>query len=197
MGTLARSRTHLHDPGPLRALLARALPVERIEDLAVPFQCVAASIEQAAEHWFAEGPLVEAVLASSAVPGILPPIEIDGEHYIDGGVVNSIPVRRAVELGAGTVYVLHVGRLERPLEPPRWPWEVALVAFEIARRHRFVADLAALGEDVALHVLPTGQDEAPRFSDLSQYRYRDTSRVTERIASAHRASLDYLAGRDR
>jgi NTE family protein len=194
LGTLARTRTHLHDPEPLRARLARALP-ERFEDLAVPFQCVAASIEQAAEHWFAEGPLVEAVLASSAVPGILPPVEIGGEHFIDGGVVNSIPVRRAVELGARTVYVLHVGRLERPLEPPRWPWEVALVAFEIARRHRFVADLSALGDDVALYVLPTGQAEAPRFSDLSQYRYRDTSRIADRIASAHRATLDYLAER--
>jgi NTE family protein len=195
LATLARTRTHLHDPAPLRALLRRALPVERIEDLAVPFQCVAASIEQAAEHWFADGPLVAAVLASSAVPGILPPVVIDGEHFIDGGVVNSIPVRRAVELGARTIYVLHVGRLERPLEPPRWPWEVALVAFEIARRHRFVADLAALGGEATLHVLPTGQAEAPRFSDLSQYRYRDTSRIAGRMASAHRASLEYLAER--
>ena len=194
LGTLARTRTHLHDPAPLRALLARALPVARIEDLAVPFQCVAASIERAAEHWFADGPLVDAVLASSAVPGILPPVEIGGEHFIDGGVVNSIPVRRAVELGAGTVYVLQVGRLERPLEPPRWPWEVGLVAFEVARRHRYVADLESLGDDVALHVLPTGQEEPPRFSDLSQYRYRDASRTGDRIARAHRASLDYLAG---
>ena len=42
----------------------------------------------------------QAVLASSAVPGLLPPVPVDGEHYIDGGVVNSIPVGRAVELGA-------------------------------------------------------------------------------------------------
>jgi NTE family protein len=195
LGTLARTRTHLHDPAPLRALLGRALPAERIEELPVRFQCVAASIEQAAEHWFADGPLVDAVLASSAVPGILPPVEIGGEHFVDGGVVNSIPVRRAVELGARTVYVLHVGRLERPLEPPRWPWEVALVAFEIARRHRFVADLAALGDEVDLHVLPTGQPEAPRFSDLSQYRYRDTSRIADRMANAHRATLGYLTER--
>ena len=53
------------------------------------FQCVAASIERAAEHWFSDGPIVDAVLASAAVPGILPPVEIGGEHYIDGGIVNS------------------------------------------------------------------------------------------------------------
>jgi len=194
LGTLARTRTHLHDNASLRARLAETLPA-RIEDLAVPFQCVAASIQQAAEHWFADGPLVDAVLASSAVPGILPPVEIDGEHYVDGGVVNSIPVGRAVALGARTVYVLHVGRLDRPLEPPRWPWEVALVAFEIARRHRFVGDLAALPEDIEVHVMPTGQAEPPRYNDLSQLRYRDTAQIGERIERAHAASLAYLAHR--
>jgi NTE family protein len=132
------------------------------------------------------------VLASSAVPGLLPPVEIDAEHFIDGGIVNSIPVRRAVELGATQVFVLHVGRLDRPLEPPRWPWEVALVAFEIARRHRFIGDLAALPEGVEVHVLPTGQQDPPRYTDLSQFRYRDTAHVHERIARAGTASARYL-----
>src|SRR3712207_3050128 len=76
LGTLARSRTHLHGNEPLRATLSDALPVSRIEDLAVPFQCVAASIEHAREHWFTDGPIVDAVLASAAVPGILPAVEI-------------------------------------------------------------------------------------------------------------------------
>ena len=59
-------------------------------------------------------------------------------------------------LGATSIYVLQVGRLERPLRPPRWPWEVGLVAFEVARRHRFAHDLTSLPETVSLHVLPTG-----------------------------------------
>jgi NTE family protein len=192
LGTLARSRTHLHGNEQLRATLAEALPVERIEDLAVPFQCVAASIERASEHWFCDGPIVDAVLASCAVPGLLPPVEIGGEHFVDGGVVNSIPVSRALELGAREVYVLHVGRLDRPLEPPRWPWEVGLVAFEIARRHRFVGDLARLPQDVRVHVLPTGQQDPLRYTDLGQLRYRDTSRIAARIDAAHAASRAYL-----
>jgi NTE family protein len=158
----------------------------------VPFQCVAACIERASEHWFDAGPVVDAVLASAAVPGLLPPVAIGGEHFIDGGIVNSIPVTRAIELGATQVFVLHVGRLDRPLEPPRWPWEVALVAFEIARRHRFIGDLAALPEGVEVHVLPTGQQDPPRYTDLSQFRYRDTAHVQERIARAGAASARYL-----
>ena len=192
IGTIARTGTHLHSNGPLRQLLERHLPVARIEDLAVPYQCVAASVERASAHWFISGPLVDAVLASAAIPGLLPPVEIDGEHFFDGGLVNSIPVGRAVALGARTVYVLQVGRIERPLEPPSRPWEVGLVAFEIARRHRFVEEMRALPKGVTVHVLPTGD---PPKSDLSQLRYRDFSRVPERIARAYEASAAYLAER--
>jgi NTE family protein len=192
VGTAVRSRTHLHRRGPLRQLLADHLPVQEIEDLAVPFQCVAASIERAAEHWFTSGSLSDAVMASAAVPGLLAPVEIDGEHYLDGGLVNSIPVSRAVELGARTVYVLQVGRIERPLSPPTRPWEVALVAFEIARRHRFAADMARLPSDVVVHVLPTG-DEVPE--GLKALRYKDVRRVGQRVERAHAATAAYLAQR--
>src|SRR5438132_628275 len=57
---LVRSRTHLHSKDALRRLLAGLLPVSRFEELRVPFQCVAASIEAASEVWFSEGPLIEA-----------------------------------------------------------------------------------------------------------------------------------------
>ena len=189
--TAARSRTHLHRRGPLRQLLADHLPVERIEDLAVPFQCVAASIERAAEHWFTSGSLADAVLASAAVPGLLAPVKIDGEHYLDGGLVNSIPVSRAVALGAREVWVLQVGRVDQPLTAPTRPWEVALVAFEIARRHRFAADMAAIPDGVTVHVLPTG-DEVP--SGLQNLRYRDTRAVGRRVQRAYDATTAYLAG---
>src|SRR2546428_9152786 len=103
--TLVRSRTYLHSNRPLRTLIERLLPASRFEDLAVPFQCVAASIEKAAEHWFFEGPLVDAILASAAVPGVLPPVEIGGQHFVDRGIVDSVPISRAVELGAKEIFV--------------------------------------------------------------------------------------------
>jgi len=190
---LARTRTHVHPNEPLRELLTGQLGDRRIEDLAVPFQCVAASIERAAEHWFADGPVVDAVLASSAVPGVLPPVRIGDEHFLDGGLVNSIPVGRAVALGARRVFVLQVGRIDRPLTTPTKPWQVASVAFEIARRHRFARELSEVPADVEVHLLPTGADEAPRPADLSALRYRDFSAVPQRISSARSATAAYLA----
>jgi NTE family protein len=190
---LARTGTALHSHDSLKALLERILTVQRIEDLTVPFQCVAASIERASEHWFTAGSVVDAVLASASVPGLLPPYEIAGEHFLDGGIVNSIPVGRAVELGATDVYVLQVGRVERPLTPPSRPWEVGLVAFEIARRHRFAGDMAALPSGVTVHVMPGGDAAPPRYNELSNLRYRDFSQAGRRIASAYEASRRYLA----
>ena len=190
VGTLLRTRTHLHANSALRRLLEQHLPYRLIEEFPVQFQCVAASVEQAGAHWFTEGSVIDAVLASTAVPGLLPPVEIGGEHFLDGGLVHSIPVGRAVALGARTIYVLHVGRVEEPLTPPTSPLQVGLVAFEIGRRHRFVEEMRHLPDDVTVHVLPTG---GPPKADLSQLRYRDVSKVAERIERAYEASAAYLA----
>jgi len=188
---LARSGTHLHSIEPLRQMLTTMLPAADFTDRELPFQCVAASIEQASARWFGEGPVVPAVLASCAVPALLPPVEIDGEHYFDGGLVDSIPVGRAVALGASTVYVLQVGRIESPLKAPRRLWEVGLVAFEISRRHRFHEEMSALPDNVDVHVLPAGANPRPR--DLSQLHYRDMATVEASIDRAYAASASYLA----
>jgi len=191
LGALLRTRTSLHAPDELGTLLQQQLPIQRIEDLPVAFECVAASIERAQEHWFTAGDLVPAVLASCALPGVFPPVLINGEHYLDGGLVNSIPIARAIAQGADEIWVLHVGRIEEPLSPPRLPWEVAFVAFEIARRHRFNTDLAQVPEGVDVHVLPTGLGDR-RPTTWSNLRYRDRRRIGDRAEVAYQASVDYV-----
>lgn len=190
-GTVARNWTHLHGDHRLRRLLLSHLPVRTFEELVIPFSCVAASIEDASARWFEHGDLIGPLLATTAVPGLLPPVEIDGRHHLDGGLVDSIPVDRAVQLGATTIHVLQVGRVEQPLEPPKRPWEVATVAFEIARRHRFAEVMATLPAGVTVHVLPAGE-QAGAPTGLAQLRFRRPGDVTGRIDAAYRASIDYL-----
>jgi len=190
-GTIARNWTHLHGNHRLRRLLLEQLPVRTFEQLQVPFSCVAASIEDAGAVWFDSGDLIGPLLATTAVPGLLPPVEIDGRHHLDGGLVDSIPVDRAIELGARCIMVLQVGRVEQPLLPPTRPWEVGTVAFEIARRHRFNEVMANLPPDVEVHVLPAGEDASPP-TGLAQLRYRDAGDVVARIDAAHEASSEHL-----
>ncbi len=188
---LAFMRPGIHSTDELRKMLQNLHGSHaRIEDLPIPFQCVASSIENASEHWFTEGPLVDALLASSAIPVLLEPVEIDGENFYDGGLVNSIPIDRAIDLGATRVFALQVGRVEAPLRPPRRLHEAALLSFEIARRHRFRTGLRRLPEDVELHVLPSGNPL--EFDDRRQLKWRDTSTTSALIDAAYRASRAYL-----
>ncbi|MDO9494627.1 MAG: patatin-like phospholipase family protein [Nocardioides sp.] len=185
--------THIYSSKPLQQRLVEEFGDLTIEELPVRFQVCAASIERAAEHWFDSGPVVDAVVASAAVPGILPPAKVGDEHFLDGGIVNSIPLARAVQLGATRVFVLQVGRIDRPLVVPRRPWEVARVSFEIARRHRFTRELAELAEhrgDVECHVLPAKGTSA---RDDTLFGTRDFSTVEDRIELTYEASRDYLA----
>jgi NTE family protein len=174
----------------LREMAASVLGRALIEDLVVPFHCVASSIERAAERWFTSGPVVDAVLASSAIPGLFPPVVIDGEHCYDGGLVDSIPLDRAVALGASEIFVLQVGRVEQPLTPPRRLYEAPLVAFEIARRHRFATMMDALPPGVRVHVLPSGNRMT--IDDRRQLSWRRVADAGALIEGARVASEAYL-----
>jgi NTE family protein len=181
---LARKGVALHSNAALLKVIEQVLTPRTFAELAVPFQCVATDLDAAREVWFSEGPLLEPILASAAIPAVLPPVEIDGVRYVDGAVVNDVPVTRAVELGATTIYVLHTGTFERPRPEPKRPFDMALQAYWIARRARFHRDLANLPADVEVVILPTGEAPTIRFNDLSH--------SAALIDVAYRASVDAL-----
>ena len=186
---LARRGVSVHGNEGLRKVIEDVLPESRFEDLKVPFQCVATDIAAAREVWFSTGSIVEPVLASAALPAMLPPVEIDGVRYIDGAVVNDVPVTRAVEMGATTIYVLHVGGFDRPRPEPKRPFDMALHAYWIARRARFRRDMADLPDTVEAVLLPTGDAPAGRFNDFSH--------SAALMSSAYQASDALLKERSR
>lgn len=90
----------------LRALVESCVPYARIEEAAIPLRVVATSLETGEERVLSSGPAVDAVLASTAIPGVYPPVTIGGERLVDGGIVDNIPVGPAVDAGADEVVVL-------------------------------------------------------------------------------------------
>jgi NTE family protein len=183
---LARKGEAIHDNEGLRRALESELTARTFEELAVPFQCVATDVDGVQEVWFHTGPLIDPILASAALPAVYPAVVIDGVRYLDGAIVADVPVARAVELGARTLYVLQVGAFSRPRPEPRRPLDVAVQSYWLARHHRFKADLAAVPHDVAVHLLPTGTTPAMRYNDFT--------RSGELMERAYVASSDYLAG---
>lgn len=188
---LARRGVSVHGNESLRAVIDSMLEPQTFEELAVPFQCVATAIDEAREVWFEQGPLVEPILASAALPAVLPPVEIDGVRYMDGAVVNEIPVNRALELGATSIYVLSVGSVDRPRPEPRRPIDMALTAYWIARRNRFTRDLAAVPPGVEVVIMPTGEAPLLRFHDLEH-----SEELIDIAYEASYAALELRAGRE-
>lgn len=199
---LLRKGFSLHSPDGLRSSLEALLgPSASFEDLQLPFQCVAAEVEAAVERWFDEGDLIQAILASAALPAVYPPVVIDGVRYVDGGVIDNVPIARAVELGCRTIYVLHVGPHGRPDAEIRRPLDGALLAYWIARNSRFARDLASLPPRVEAIVLPPGQRPDIKYDDFSQtgelvaQGYENSSRFLEEraaLAGERRRGADLL-----
>lgn len=79
----------------------------RIEDLPIPFACVAAHMQTGKEHWFRDGPLAPAIRASAAMPGVLSPALVEGERYLDGALVNPVPTGLVRAMGADIVIAVN------------------------------------------------------------------------------------------
>ena len=172
----------------LRQVIERTLPYKRLEDAVIPVHVNATSLGTGRGHWFTTGSAVDAILASAALPAVFPPVVVDGEAYIDGGVVDNVPISRALALGASRIFVLHVGNFARPRQLPRRPIDVLLQSFSIARNHRFLAETDDPPPDVELVVLPA--------VDPGRIRRNDFSRSGELIQRAYKAAREFLAGSD-
>src|SRR5919108_429382 len=102
----AGRRAYMVPNSGLRALIEQHLTVERLEDLPIPLHVIATDVLTGSEVRLSEGPLIEAVLASAAIPGVLPTVDWHCRELIDGGVANNTPISHAIELGAKRIFVL-------------------------------------------------------------------------------------------
>src|SRR5262249_45098324 len=93
----------------LRRIVSRHTVCDRLADLPIRLHVLACDVLTGAEVRLSEGPVVDAVLASAAIPGVLPPVEWEGRLLMDGGVVDNTPISHALALGAAAVYVLPTG----------------------------------------------------------------------------------------
>lgn len=178
--TFLQHRPSVHANSGLRKIVEDGVRFELLEEAEIPLEVVATSLTDGQERWISRGPVVEAVLASAAIPAIFPPVVIDGEVLVDGGVVDNVPISRPVAAGATRVYVLLCGPLHfRPPAPQR-PVEALLTAFFVAVHARFTRELALLPPGVEVVVFSGGGEPAADYRDFS---------VTGELIDAGRAEV--------
>jgi NTE family protein len=183
---LTHRGTALQSNDGLRKLLHTTLPHHRFEEFPVPFHVVTTSLKTNSERWFsAEGDVVEPILASSALPAIFPPVHIGGDVLVDGGVLNNVPLSKALELKPGRIVVFHVGNFNRSRPAPKRPVDVLLHAFSVTRSFRFENEVRQpMPPGVELVVLPS--------VNPGKLRYNDFGRSAELIERGRAATATYL-----
>lgn len=140
----------------LRSVIERHLGADtQIEDAQIPLGIVTTDLETGAERVLTSGPLVPALLASAAMPGVYPPVELDGRLYTDGGVSNNVPIGPAVNLGAKTLYVLNSTSHTNQRRPLVRPMDYFFHGFTLARAQRLTIDLRLFADKVNLVMIPT------------------------------------------
>lgn len=170
----------------LRALLRRTLPATRFENLRIPLTIVTTDIESgSAVYWRGEGDIIEPVIASMSLPGLFPPVEIEGRLHVDGGISDNVPLLKAQEFGASVVYLVECACAERCDQPLRGWADAVIRSFSIAIDGRYAADMR--------HVRGQLQVVAVRPQLTREVDLLDFNHSTELIDAAYRQTLTRLA----
>ncbi|GAC1478492.1 MAG: patatin-like phospholipase family protein [Candidatus Dormibacteria bacterium] len=197
---MVRRRPSLYQGGGLARLIGSHLRAHNFEDLAVPLHAVAINLTLGTKVVFSHGPLAPAVLASSAIPGIFPPVTIGGQQHVDGVMVDPTGLDTAIELGARRIFILdsgYAGRLEGPLDSMN-----AIVdhTLQVAAQHRIQWTIQQQGQSIEIvHLRPsTGflrhqMDFGATASYLDE-GYRYTLNTLEGRRKGRRAAPSVVAG---
>jgi hypothetical protein len=155
------------------------------EDLVVPFTAVAMDVATGRAHPIRHGPLLPALLASAAVPGIYPRVDHDGRRLYDGGIVANVPMRIAVDMGARSLVVLDCAfPSQLPILGETFA-EIMLFTAMVAMRTQAVYEAPLVATDVPVVYLP---GPAPRPVSPLDFSHSD-----ELIEASYEAARTFLA----
>jgi len=181
---LAGARDALCAGSGLERLVRRHVPFAGLEDAPIPVHLVTTDLLSGEEVLLSEGDAVTAVLASSAIPAVLPPVRRDGRTLVDGGLADNAAISQAVALGADRIYVLPTGYACALPIPPSKPLAVAVQALSLLVQRRLITDVELYADRVDLVVLPP---LCPLRISATDFRH-----ATELRRRAHASAVNWL-----
>ncbi len=187
-----------------RAYIDRVVPERWFSRLALPLSMNAVDLDTGRMEWFGwdgrrDVPIPDAVYASSALPLFFPPAEIDGVHYVDGGVGDSLPITRAAERGADLVIAVDVSAGERKDALDTLSKGMVAIhhrVYDIMAHAQRQARLAAWDGPALVHVRPRLDGFSTFDFDRTEYFIEEGYRATRRaLAQRRRREKRAAAGR--
>ena len=151
------TRSSLADNAGEMASLEEVYDARRFEDLVIPFGAVATDMISGQPTVFDSGDLLPALLASSAIPGVFPPVEIDGRYYIDALASANLPASLAMRRGAGSIVAFDTGSSPDKTIGTSLQQLVPAVNALLSTQQR-ISSLAQAAAEVPVLYLPTPAD---------------------------------------
>jgi len=165
------------DPGTkLAKLIEQHSKFDDISECLLPIRIGTLALESAEMVWWDKGPTTTLLRASSAIPGVFPPVLIDGELHVDGGVASPVPLAAAIEFSPTRLIVLDVSMITAPpgsdVVPDhieqRSALGVLLASFDALRRRVADAEQAAVQEAVEIFTIRAGVPGATDAATLAR-----------------------------
>ena len=182
-------RSHFLSNRALRRLVRTHAEFDDLAQAPIPLHVIATDAATGQEVAISRGNTVEAVLATSALPGIFPPVRWDGRLLVDGGVSNYAPISHALDLGAENIYVLTSGTACDLPEPPQGALPLLLHSMSILITGRLVVEIDHLQEKANFIVLPP-----PCPVDVPPHDFSQAASLIDRSYETTSAYLDALSG---
>jgi NTE family protein len=171
VGGLWGWRDHMVGAHALRRIVQRHIGAGDLAESPIPVHLVAYDLISARELLLSAGPAVDASLAATAIPGILPPVRIGDRRLIEAGAVNNAPISHAVALGAQRIFVLPTRDPSGgACGVPRNALDATIRARTLRADDRLRADLVRYAHDAELVVLPAPNDEQIQPTDFGHAR---------------------------
>lgn len=180
---LGKKSNFVPDDG-IKRVLRRHLGFDRLEDAQLPLTVMATDIQTGAEVRLTEGPAVQAILASTSLPGVFPPVPIGGRSLVDGGIANNTPISVAIEAGASEVWVLNTGYSCGLAHAPKTAFAAALHSVGLLVQQRLLIETRDIDYPVPVHLIPAPCPIMVGPTDFSQSR--------ELIEMARRGTTQWL-----
>jgi NTE family protein len=162
-----KRKNYLVSPRGLRNLLERNIHYNTLADARIPCMLTATDLLTGDQVVLASGNVINAVLASAALPGIYPPVEIGGRFLIDGGISGNTPLSVAVEYGAEEIFILSAGYSPILYKAPQGVIDTFAHALNILIDCQFLRDIDAYGKEIPIHIVPPVYTAGRSFYDLS------------------------------
>lgn len=154
----ALKRQCLVDSSFLGDLLAENLPDDDFAAARVPLYVVSTNLSQGTKHVFTSGRVSDAVLASAAVPGLLCPLEIGGQLYVDGAIMANLDLETAIDAGAGEVLAIDLSGLWS-FEHPQTFLGILGRSLDLVVRESTAKDIQRLKDKARITVLRVNASE--------------------------------------